>query len=38
MSIWTVLFAILLIAWTGSFTMFHVAGGLIQQASGSVRL
>jgi hypothetical protein len=29
MSIWTVLFIILLIAWLGGFTVFHVAGGLI---------
>jgi hypothetical protein len=29
MSIWTVLFVILLIAWLGGFTVFHVAGGLI---------
>jgi Family of unknown function (DUF5670) len=29
MSIWTVLFVILLIAWIGGFTVFHVAGGLI---------
>jgi hypothetical protein len=29
MSIWTILFAILLIAWIGGFTVFHVAGGLI---------
>lgn len=29
MSIWTVLFIILLIAWLGEFTVFHVAGGLI---------
>jgi len=29
MSIWTILFVVLLIAWIGSFTMFHVAGGLI---------
>lgn len=29
MSIWTVLFVILLIAWIGGFTMFHVASGLI---------
>ena len=29
MSIWTILFVILLIAWLGGFTMFHVAGGLI---------
>ena len=28
-SIWTVLFIILLIAWLGGFTVFHVAGGLI---------
>jgi hypothetical protein len=29
MSIWTVLFAILLIAWIGGFTVFHVASALI---------
>jgi hypothetical protein len=29
MSIWTVLFVILLVAWIGGFTVFHVAGGLI---------
>jgi hypothetical protein len=29
MSIWTALFAILLVAWIFGFTMFHVAGGLI---------
>lgn len=29
MSIWTILFAILLIAWIGGFTVFHAAGGLI---------
>jgi hypothetical protein len=29
MSIWTVLFVILLIAWLGGFTVFHVASGLI---------
>jgi hypothetical protein len=29
MSIWTVIFVILLIAWIGGFTVFHVAGGLI---------
>ena len=29
MSIWTVLFVILLIAWIGGFTVFHVASGLI---------
>ena len=29
MSIWTVLFIILLIAWLGGFMVFHVAGGLI---------
>jgi hypothetical protein len=29
MSIWTVLFIILLIAWLGGVTVFHVAGGLI---------
>lgn len=29
MTIWTILFVVLLIAWIGGFTMFHVAGGLI---------
>ena len=29
MSIWTILFVILLIAWIGGFTIFHAAGGLI---------
>jgi Family of unknown function (DUF5670) len=29
MSIWTILFVILLIAWLGGFTVFHVAGGMI---------
>ena len=29
MTIWTILFIILLIAWIGGFTLFHVAGGLI---------
>jgi hypothetical protein len=29
MSIWTMLFIILLIAWLGGFAVFHVAGGLI---------
>jgi Family of unknown function (DUF5670) len=29
MSIWTILFIVLLVAWIGGFTMFHVAGGLI---------
>ena len=29
MSIWAILFVILLIAWLGGFTVFHVAGGLI---------
>jgi hypothetical protein len=29
MSIWTILFVILLIAWLSGFTVFHVAGGLI---------
>ncbi len=29
MSIWSVLFIVLLIAWIGGFTVFHVAGGLI---------
>jgi hypothetical protein len=30
MSIWTILFVVLLIAWLGGFTVFHVAGGLIR--------
>ncbi|MFZ1141254.1 MAG: lmo0937 family membrane protein [Candidatus Sulfotelmatobacter sp.] len=29
MSIWTVLFVILLIAWITGFSVFHVEGGLI---------
>jgi len=29
MSIWTILAVILVIAWLGGFTVFHVAGGLI---------
>lgn len=29
MSIWTVLFVVLLVAWLCGFTVFHVAGGLI---------
>jgi Family of unknown function (DUF5670) len=29
MTIWTILFIILLIAWIGGFTVFHVASGLI---------
>jgi Family of unknown function (DUF5670) len=29
MSIWTILFLVLLIAWIGGFSVFHVAGGLI---------
>src|ERR1051326_8937487 len=29
MSIWTILFLVLLTAWIGGFTVFHVAGGLI---------
>jgi hypothetical protein len=29
MSVWTISFIILLIAWLGGFTVFHVAGGLI---------
>jgi hypothetical protein len=29
MSIWTILFVILLVAWLGGFTVFHVAGALI---------
>jgi len=32
MSIWTILFVILLIAWIGGLTVFHVAGGLIHRA------
>ena len=28
-SIWTILFVILLIAWISGFTVFHVAGGLL---------
>jgi hypothetical protein len=28
-SIWTILFVILLISWLGGFLVFHVAGGLI---------
>jgi hypothetical protein len=30
MSIWTILFLVLLIAWIGGFAVFHVAGALIQ--------
>jgi Family of unknown function (DUF5670) len=29
MSIWTISFVVLLIAWIGGFAVFHVAGGLI---------
>lgn len=29
MTIWTILFVVLLIAWISGFTVFHVAGGLI---------
>jgi Family of unknown function (DUF5670) len=29
MSIWTVLFVVLLVAWIGGFTVFHVAGAMI---------
>jgi hypothetical protein len=29
MSIWTILFLVLLVVWIGGFTVFHVAGGLI---------
>ena len=29
MSVWTVMFIILLIAWIGGFAVYHVAGGLI---------
>jgi len=29
MSIWMIAFVILLVAWVGGFTVFHVAGGLI---------
>ena len=29
MSVWTILFVILLTLWIGGFTVFHVAGGLI---------
>ena len=29
MSVWTILFIVLLIAWIGGFAVFHVAGGLI---------
>lgn len=29
MSIWTILFVVLLIAWIGGFSVLHVAGGLI---------
>jgi hypothetical protein len=30
MSIWTILFIVLLVAGIGGFTVFHVAGGLIR--------
>jgi hypothetical protein len=29
MSVWMLLFVVLVIAWIGGFTVFHVAGGLI---------
>ena len=29
MSIWTILFVVLLISWIGGFTVFHVAGAMI---------
>jgi hypothetical protein len=29
MSIWTILFVLLLIAWISGFTVFHVAGAMI---------
>ncbi|HEY1462148.1 MAG TPA: lmo0937 family membrane protein [Terriglobales bacterium] len=29
MSIWMILFILLLLAWIGGFAVFHVAGGLI---------
>ena len=29
MTIWTILFVVLLIAWISGFAVFHVAGGLI---------
>jgi Family of unknown function (DUF5670) len=29
MSVWTILFFILLVAWIGGFSVFHVAGALI---------
>ncbi len=29
MTIWTILFIVLLIAWIGGFTLLHLAGGLI---------
>jgi hypothetical protein len=29
MSIWTILFVVLLIAWIGGFAVLHVAGALI---------
>jgi hypothetical protein len=38
MSIWTILFAMLLVAWISGFTMFHVAGGLIRRIFALPRL
>jgi hypothetical protein len=35
MSIWTILFVVLLIAWIGGFTVFHVAGALIHSIAGT---
>jgi hypothetical protein len=29
MSVWTILFVVLVVAWIAGFTVFHVAGGLI---------
>jgi hypothetical protein len=29
MSVWMILFLVLLVAWIGGFTVFHVASGLI---------
>ena len=29
MNIWAILFVVLLVAWIGGFTIFHMAGGLI---------
>lgn len=29
MSLWIILFVILLVAWIGGFAVFHAAGGLI---------